>query len=271
MVRREDICVVAHDATYGNAAELAKALGCKLTLFSKDPMNMHEKYPYLSVIPQVKEYILVGTFVVRDLPSWFYKNKKVKIILGGTCYRRDPKLWNKFFLKHGWEVFAMPELLKYAPKAKVYYHPFVISVDVPKNDTLTVSHSPGTQLKFDVKDTLFISEVVKKFDVQYDMITGLSQQEAIERRAQSHIFIDQLKYSYGKSSMEAMLTGCLVISGPSPNIDGQPPIVWVTEDTLEKVLKFCIQNEGYRNFKTNEQYRWAKKNLSYKAVARNVL
>ena len=270
MVRRDNICVVAHDATYGNCTELAKALGCKLTLFSKDPKGMYKKYPYKDTIQQADEYILVGAFVIRDLPDSFYLNKKVKIILVGTCYRRDPQKWNRFFREKGWEVYAMPELLRYAKGAKVYYHPFDIDVPIEKNDILTVSHSPGTPLKFKDKDTLIISETVRKFDVDYDLIIGLSQEETIRRRAKSHIFVDQLKYSYGKSSMEAMLTRCLVISGPDPGIKGQPPIVWVTEETLEEVLEFCIHNEKYRNYMINTQYKWAKKNLSYDAVGKRL-
>jgi len=262
---------VAHDATYGNAAEIAKALGCKLTLFSEDPKGMCKKYPYEKTIQQADEYILVGAFVIRDLKESFYLNKKVKIILVGTAYRKNSRAMNRLFNKYGWEVFAMPELLKYNKRAKVYYHPFDINIEVEKNEELTVSHSPGTPLKFKDKDTLFISEVIKRLGVSYDMIMGLTQEETIKRRAKSHIFVDQLKYGYGKSSMEAMLTGCLVIGGPSPNIDGQPPIVWVTEETLEDTLKYYINNPNERDKKIKEQYRWAKKNLSYKAVVKRLM
>lgn len=271
MVINNNICVISHDATYGNCAELAKALGCKLTLFAKDEKGMHNKYPYQNTIQQAEEYILVGAFVVRDLPLSFFNEENVKIILVGTCYRRDWRSWNVFFEEHKWEVFAMPELLKFAKGAKVYYHPFDISVDVPKNDVLTVSHSPGTPLKFKDKNTLFISEVVKKFLVKYDIIVGLSQENTIKRRAQSHIFIDQLKYGYGKSSMEAMLTGCLVISGPDPGIEGQPPIAWVTEETLEGLLGYYITHPEEREKKITEQYKWAKENLSYKAVVKRMI
>jgi len=270
MVRRDDICVVAHDATYGNCAELAKALGCKLTLFSKDPKGMHEKYPYEKTIQEADEYILVGTFVIRDLPKSFYLNNKVKIILVGSCYRREPQKWNRFFKEHGWEVHAIADLLKYAKTKNIYYQPFDINIEVEKNEELTVCHSPGTPLKFKDKDTLIISETIQRFDVDYDLIIGLSQEETIRRRAKSHIFIDTLNYSYGKSSLEAMLTGCLVMSGPDPGIEGQPPIVWVTKETLEKELRYYIKYPKERERKINAQYKWAKKNLSYEAVVKRL-
>ena len=270
MVRRSDICVVAHDATYGNCTELARALGCKLTLFSKDPKGMYKKYPHERFIQQADEYILVGTFVIRDLKESFYLNKKVKIILVGTCYRREPQRWNRFFKEKGWEVHAIADLSKYAKTKNIYYQPFDINIKVEKNDRLTVSHSPGTPLKFKDKDTLLISETVRRFDVDYDMIIGLSQEETIKRRAKSHIFVDQLKYTWGKSSLEAMLTGCLVINGPDMGIEGQPPIAWATRETLEGVLGYYITHPAERDQKIAEQYRWAKKNLSYKTVIKRL-
>ena len=66
MVKRKDICVVAHDATYGNAAEIAKALGCKLTLFSEDPKGMYEKYPYEKFIQPADECLCPVTVGVGE-------------------------------------------------------------------------------------------------------------------------------------------------------------------------------------------------------------
>ena len=271
MAEGKNVCVVAHDATYGNAAELAKALRCKLTLFSMDPKGMHNIYPYEKTIQEADEYILVGAFVIRDLHESFYRNKNVKIILVGTCYRNATQKWNRFFKEQQWEVHAMPELMERAKTDRVYYHPYNIDIPIEKNKELTVSHSPGTPLKFKDKDTLFITEVIKGFEVNYDMIMDLSQEETIKRRAKSHIFVDQLKYSYGKSAMEAMLTRCLVISGPDTGTPGQPPVVWVTEDTLESELKYYIDHPKERELKALEQYEWAKENLSYEAVVKRLL
>lgn len=268
MVKRENICVVAHDATYGNAAELAKALQCKLTLFSEDPKGMHNIYPSERFIQQADEYILVGAYVLKDLKPNFYNNKKVKIILTDTTYRRDYRALNPIFKKHGWEVHAMPLFLKQANTDRVFYQPFNIDIPIKKNEEITVCHSPFSPLKFKQKGTLFISETVKKFDVNYDLIIGISQEAAIERRAKSHIFVDQMIYSPGKSAFEAMLTECLVMGGDNVY---DIPIVHVAGDTLESKLRYYIDNHAAREEKITEQYRWAKRNLSYKAVIERLL
>jgi len=91
-----------------------------------------------------------------------------------------------------------------------------------------LSHSPTDKAK---KNTAFIFRVfdgvMKRRNVQIDLIEGVSFAEAVERRKKSTIFFDQFKVGfYGNSALEAMQwgipTACYL--RPSKHLEGCPII-----------------------------------------------
>jgi len=141
-----------------------------------------------------------------------------------------------------------------------------------------VSHSPSNP---GTKGTDHIWPIAQELcaaaGVEFDMIAGVSAEEARTRRAARPIFVDQFNFhiaGFGQAVTDAMADGCAVVSHVAHligEIDGfypRPPIVHVqTEAHLREHLRRLLADEGERTWRRRASLAWAREVASPVAVA----
>ena len=211
---------------------------------------------------------------------------RIHVIITDGKFARNPDYYNKMFgnynvLAHGCKIHFRGKL-----PTRTFYQPFDLSHVSQAKSEFTISHSPFGKKKFREKGTLEIIEATKGYD--FDLITGVSWDECLIRKAKSHIFVDQIDHydrskfkfrdkqyvwpALGKSGLEALHLGCLVIThGKGYDTDiPAPPVAWCNGN-FKEVLEYYIKNENERTEMANEGKKWALQYASYDFAARNVL
>ena len=93
-----------------------------------------------------------------------------------------------------------------------------------------------------------IEELQKTIDFDFQLITGMSHEEAMDTCRRADIIIDQLLIgSYGVFALESMLMGKPVLDYLRADLQDQYPscpIVSVNKDTIQDELKDLLQSPG---------------------------
>lgn len=307
----KDITLVCVDAGGGHACGLSLGLRkyCNLTTVFKNP-NVHgldhieqkalfgfDKLFEKFMTPGGDELIIMSVVTlihlenhmgVDNFKSYLKNWGVVKIIITDGTMVLDPDKYNKKM--KGMEVFAT--MCKIALRGdlptKEYYQPFDLShVEIKKNNKLTIAHSPWVPSKAIEKGTCYIKEGIESYSdtVVFDIITNTPWEDALKRKAKSHIFIDQIfnkenEYriglmnpGMGKSGIEAMHLESLVITRGQhkPREIPSPPIVWIGDQSWTELLDYYIHHPEERLEKIAIQKAWALKYATHDFAARNVL
>ena len=300
---RRKITLVSTDAGPGHNCGLAiglKKYGDVAVVWEN--RNLHKldylvpdaKYGYRNIPRGGENLIIVGCLAfdrIKKNAHLFAKIRsgysRIHIIITDGRFPRNPDYYNKIFsnydvLAHGCKIHFRGKL-----RTKTFYQPFDLShFSQTKNEHLTISHSPFGKGKFREKGTDEIIEATDKYN--FDLITGVSWKECLIRKAKCHIFVDQIdnddrdKFKFttkgyvwpalGKSGLEAMHLGCLVITG-GKGYDTDipaPPVAWC-DGNFREVLEYYIKNESERLKLATEGQAWALKYSTYDFAARNVL
>lgn len=260
-----------------------------------DVPNVHYGYNHIN---RGDDIIIVGCLAYDRLFSNVHRRAKIRsnfsrihIIITDGRFARDPDRYNHLFREYDVITNGCKRHFRGNLKTKTFYQPFDLShIDQRKNYDLTISHSPFGPMKFREKGTNEIIKAMNRSFVEcdFDLITGVSWDECLIRKAKSHIFIDQIDHydrskfkfrdkSYvwpalGKSGIEAMHLGCCVIThGKAYDTDiPAPPVAWCNGN-FKEVLEYYIKNEKERNELAQKGKEWALHYASYDFAARNVL
>ena len=302
----KDITLVCVDAGGGHACGLSLGLRkyCNLTTVFANP-NLHgldhieqEALFGFENMPKGGDELIIMSVITLDyleehiginnFRSYLKNWGVVKIIIPDGTMVFDTAKYNKKM--EGMEVFAT--MCKIALRGnlptKEYYQPFDLShVEIKKNDELTISHSPFVSSKAIQKGTRYIKKGIESYGdtVVFDIITDMPWEDAVKRKAKSHIFIDQIynkenEYSIGlmnpgmgKSGIEAMHLESLVITRGKhkPRKIPSPPIVWIGDQNWIELLNYYIFHPTERLEKIAMQKIWALKYATHDFAARNVL
>jgi hypothetical protein len=223
------------------------------------------------------------TFDRLQLRDFRYDHRHV-IVTDGR-FARNPNLYNYLF--RSWDVLTTgcKRHFREPYPVKTYYQPFDLEHISRDKETL-IGHSPFGPIKQREKGTEEIIEATKDYD--FDLITGVSWDECLERKAKCHIFVDQIDHydrdkfqfknkdyvwpALGKSGIEAMHLGCLVIThGKSYDTEiPAPPVAWCNGN-FKEVLNYYINHESERKELAAAGREWALKYASYDFAAQNVL
>ncbi|MDZ7400397.1 MAG: hypothetical protein ONB37_09560 [candidate division KSB1 bacterium] len=108
-----------------------------------------------------------------------------------------------------------------------------------------------------------VQELEKEFPVQLILIENLPYQEAIRRKAECHIFIDQIgDLGYGINSLEALAMGIATCSCLAPGFEKHypdHPFIVIDEKNLKAQLISLIQDKPLRIQKGREGREWVKR------------
>ena len=198
------------------------------------------------------------------------------------CVRYDA--WRapdaKAMLKHADRgVFLNPDLWRYLPGAT--FLPYA-SVDVasiepqplPDRETVVVAHAPTNP---QVKGTPHVVAAVEQLraeglNIELDLITGVTNQEAMRRIAQADVLVDQLHIGwYGGVAVEAMALGrpvlCFINETDNP-YGVALPIVRANPMTLREVLADLVVDRGRRASVAAAGRRFVLREHDPRAIAR---
>ena len=262
------LCLISHDATYGNCAALAEGLRTlaplKTVFFQKDLKELYKQTPcqITKTIPKADHYIVVGAISMRKLPSFVWKD--MTAILTDSTYLFAANVWNKKL--KGVNVWAMPDLAELAGTDKIYYQPFVLpELNVKKTEL--ICHTPFHPSKMIEKGTDRIVEACRNLGYPITVVLGKTWKETIDIKAKHEICIDQIYRGLGKSGLEAMLLGCATIAGVKPKLS-EAPAVWTNEENLEEDILRTIKN---KHEIAKKQRLWAEHNLNPIKTAKKIL
>ena len=306
---KQRIMVVSIDAGYGHNCSLVRGLkkyrDVKTVWFKKNKHGLDyivpdANYGIREVLGETGEIIIVacGTFnILTDylrirhhtkISDFLKRFTKVTIIITDSKFAINPDYYNGVFKDY--DVFCTPCKIHWRDSlpTREYYQPFDLSgFDRTKTRELTISHSPFVVEKFAEKGTAEITKIVNSLGVSLDVITGLPWKQAMERKAQSHIFIDQISNdndrkfknmngyiwnALGKSGLEGMHLGCMTITR-GENRSGQipsPPVVWVNGNLKETLEKYIFDKFAICELQ-NKQREWALTYATEDYAARNIL
>ena len=251
-------------------------------------------------IPKEGDHLIIVSCITWDRIKLFFGSYgwkrllrnygKVHIIITDGRFARYPEQYNPQF--EGIDVLttACKRHFRGDLPTKTYYQPFDLrDIWKEKYTKLTVAHSPFVPAKFREKGTVDIKRIVGLLDVDLDIITGVSWDECLRRKAPAHIFVDQIDHydrdkfkfrdpdyiwpALGKSGIEALHLGCAVITyGAKHDTEiPAPPVAWVTKDTFEETLLRLVNSPDERDRLAHNGTDWALKYASYDYAARNVL
>jgi len=149
------------------------------------------------------------------------------------------------------EVVTTPDLLKFAPSAN--YLPVAFeqtkNLNTKNQETgkLVIVHAPTNRI---IKGTSYIIDAVKKlkregFDIELDLVEGLSKEEAKNRYERADVAVDQILIGwYGLFAVEVMSLGKPVVCYIRKDLEKVAPdlpivnsnINFLVED-IEKIIK----------------------------------
>ena len=298
------ITLVCVDAGGGHACGLAQGLKkhgqLKVVWENRnkhrlDYMTPDAKYGYKHIYPSGDDLIIVSCITydhMKEQLDKVFRNilnsyQRIHVVITDGRYARNPDYYNQEF--KGFDVLTTgcKRHFREPLPVKTYYQPFDLSLfSLNKNKDLTISHSPFVKSKYKEKGTLEIIDSTNGYNL--DLITGLSWKACIERKARSHIFVDQIDHydrdkfkfkspdyvwpALGKSGIEAMHLGCLVITyGAEQKTEiPSPPVAWCNGN-FKEILDYYIKNERERIEMAMAAREWALKYASYDFAAQNVL
>ena len=173
---------------------------------------------------------LFGPPSIRSLYKYYKKGQVHNLLKGletpvtfitGTKYERNYKYWNEFLDNYNFRVrFCEPRNIVCNPEKNIpLLHTMEYNdIDKTKNERITVSHAPGMYERVERKGTAKIKKGIKiarkKVDFDYDHITGVPLRRCLERKAKSHIFIDQVNTKIGgigKNGFEGVALNCITL------------------------------------------------------------
>lgn len=293
-MKPEDICIICINPAFGNAGALQRAIGCNIVAQSLEFKGFHKNCTKpikgFQNIPKAKHYIFAGSGVMLRIDISKLTGRK-SVIISDSHYLEHTEEIDQIIEENHIEVSCMLDLWYLCKHEKrAYFQPFEqIKLSKVKNKKLTICHSPSVKVLTNQKGSAQIKSAVDraigKKDIHYECITTDTWSGSMEKKAKSHIFIDQLVISnhyqhkgyaggIGKSGLEAMLLKCLTISCGTPidtDVPAPPYVVANTVDELAQKLKYYIENKNERKLVITKQYEWAKKYTSLKNVAKRLL
>lgn len=242
-------------------------------------------------------YNALRAFAKRDM---MHKFNSVAVILSDSWTYKYHEWINDYIAKTNISVYCSHDMHKCFSgfKAKTIYHTIRLKKkDFTKpDDRIIITHSPKNDVKYRVKGSEQLVEIINKLSGNYHfdfrLIQDKPMDECLRMKGESHIFIDNFVYknpyvpqdrfggvirydgALSKSGIEAMMLGCCVMTAaPEPDgIEGLPcpPVVWCSYDDFRDKLIYLLENRSYMNDIARRQQQWVKKYTSYEFVSKYV-
>jgi tetratricopeptide (TPR) repeat protein len=122
----------------------------------------------------------------------------------------------------------------------------VKSAPKPQGTLKIVHPTTNRQIKKSDLFTKAAEQLQGKYDIEFILIEGKTNEECLEIKSQAHMTYDQISVGiYGVSAIESMAAGHVVFGGISnfaASVHPDNPIVWITPDNLVEKIKHYVVN-----------------------------
>lgn len=148
-------------------------------------------------------------------------------------------------------------------------------VHKPESGKLKITHAP-TNRKAKGSDIIIpvVQHLEKEYPIEFILIENLPYQKAIEIKARSDIFIDQIgDLGYGISGIESLCMGIPTCSCVAPGFEKvypDHPFVLIDKHNLRAQLIQLIENKAYRDLKADQGREWVKRVHHSQAVVQKI-
>jgi glycosyltransferase involved in cell wall biosynthesis len=169
------------------------------------------------------------------------------------------------------------DLLEFDPRLEYLYLPFDTS-QYP--DHSYAPHSPVRichAARNPYKGTKFLVEAVerlsKDFEIELVLLRDLSHAEALRRKAECDIFVDQLTneggWGYGMSSVEALAMGLPVLTNIPPQMESRialHPFIQADQSTIHDNLRELLSNPERALQAVRDGQQWVREHHDVRHV-----
>ena len=209
----------------------------------------------------------------------------------------NPVAWNnRRIAESGLAVCAMPDLAHYVTWADVapYLPPVLPVVYEPRPaGPIVVAHSPGNESRYEWKGTDRIQAVFDQINVdlagkvECRVLPKMEHAELLAERRRHHIFVDQVhapssvagypdyRGGLGKSGIEAMAAGCVVITTGGPFVChphfADPPAAWIVPHGLRPIIEYYVTSHWAIGEHGRRAAEWVAKNCRPVDVAGRIM
>lgn len=220
---------------------------------------------------------LKNEFFVKELHN---RGKKIIAHYHGEDLRASGVMPNMDSLSH-LNLTNEVDLLEKHPNIEYLFLPFDTSQFSPTeniNNMIRVSHAPTNRF---YKGSDFIISICEKLEqeklIQFDLIENVSHKEALERKAKSDIFIDQIGdrggWGYGMNSVEALAMGICTLTEMNKTYQSfipKHPFINVNQNNFENALRDLLDKPNKIKNKGRDAREWVVQNHDIKQVSKKL-
>ncbi|GAB6107657.1 glycosyltransferase [Fusibacter bizertensis] len=186
------------------------------------------------------------------------------------------------YISHCFVDFELAEYVKnyhkhvHITRASIDLNQFVYSdTQDYSSEKLLIVHAASSP---EFKGTKYIVKAIEslksKYNFDFELITGMSNEEAIEIYKKADIIIDQLHFgTYGVFAIEAMALGKPVVSWVSEYmrelLPKELPIIIANQDTIKRVLMDLLDNQDQLKQIGKESRAYVEKYHDSNLIAKN--
>ncbi len=140
---------------------------------------------------------------------------------------------------------------------------------------LVIGHAPtNRQAKGSAEIIAAVQSLANEFSIQLELIEGVPHAEALRRKAQCDIFIDNLgEFGYGVNAIEGLALGLCTCTSLMPEFLARypaHPFVEITFENLKEQLRRLCAQPDWRRARAHAGRAWAEKNHGAVQIVRQV-
>ena len=199
-----------------------------------------------------------------------------------VCFYHGSDLRNRGIVREVDELASLRltcewDLLELDPRLRYLYLPFETdrfpARDYHFHSPIRVCHATRNPYKGTAFVERALSELAKKYPVELVLLRNLPYAEALRRKQDCDIFVDQLTnaggWGYGMSSVEAFSMGMPVVTNIPEQMSarlGQNPFVQATPESIQDVLEDLLTDEDRCKSLAAAGHEWVRATHDVRSV-----
>ena len=226
----------------------------------------HYNWPIATLLPRNKDIKYL-----RD------RNKKIFLHYHGDDIRNKKEREQLKYVDG--KIISTPDLQEFLPDGEWVPFPYDtrrLQKRKGWNNIIKIIHAPSDRER---KGTAHILRAIKnlkqKYEIDFELIEGKSNEYVLRKMAYSDIVIDQIGPGwYGKVTLEALYSGAVSCFSLNPDLADHLPMKFycaITAKNMVARIGEIIEDEGLRNKMRSEGYRYLKQYHDSEKIMQHLL